>query len=356
MNTNQAKQIDLVKFLARLGYHPIKEKSHNLWYKSPFRDETEASFKIDMNTNRWHDFGNGKKGTIVDFVAELNQTTNISEVLVFIKNNANTITSSYTSKSRDLNENISFFQKQKENSTREVSISPLTSAVLKIYLNQREISENYLPHLQQATIIQGDKQYLALAFLNDKGGYELNNKYYKGCTSKDLTTIHKDYNKPVFVFEAFLDCLSFFEICKQDRSVSLDFITESNFLVLNSVSLVEQGISALKPYSEIRLFLDNDNAGALTSQEMMRALPLSKDCSHLYKGYKDLNEFLVKSDKLSFEGFLSRCAIVLTKTNVLLENGDLAFTPEGRKREAISDEIAKRLENINVERTFKRRR
>lgn len=341
MNTNQAKQINLAKFLARLGYQPTREQNHNLWYKSPFREESRASFKVDTNQNYWYDFGLGKGGTIIDFVAELLKTTNISEVLAFIEKHTGVLEQFYVSNVNESVKNLFSFQKQKEASKREVYISPLSDNMLLAYLKQRGISEQYTSHLKQAVIFQNGKHYLALAFQNDKDGYELNNHYHKSCTSKAITSIKANTNKPVFVFEGFFDFLSFWELAKKDSKDAVDFLKSSNFLVLNSVSLTGDAITALKSFADIRLFLDNDDAGASASQEIMKAYPSAQNFAHLYNGYKDLNDFLTSADKPSFAGFISRCAIVLTKTNVLSENGDLAFTPEGRKRErAILPNIA----------------
>lgn len=331
MNAKQAKQINLAKFLAHLGYQPNKEQAHNLWYKSPFREESTPSFKVDSNSNCWYDFGLGKGGTIVDFVAELQNTTNISVILAFIEKHTGALEPFCISNEGESAQTLFSFHKQKELSRREIHISPQIGSMLFSYLKQRGITEQYMVQLQEASIFQNGKHYKALAFENDKNGYELNNKYYKGCTCKAISTIKTDCTKPISVFEAFIDCLSFWELSKKDNIEALDLLKSSNFLILNSVSLIEQGIEALKPYADIRLFLDNDDAGASASQEIKRAFPMAKDYSHLYKEYKDLNEFLVKADESSFVGFLSRCAIVRTEAHVSPSKGNLAFTPEGRK-------------------------
>ena len=52
MNIETAKQINLADYLHSLGYSPVKQQGINLWYKSPLREETEASFKV--NTERNH--------------------------------------------------------------------------------------------------------------------------------------------------------------------------------------------------------------------------------------------------------------------------------------------------------------
>src|SRR5262245_10085337 len=63
----QAKQIDLVDYLATLGHSPHKISRDDYWFLSPFRDEKTASFKVNRKLNVWFDFGEGKGGTLIDF-------------------------------------------------------------------------------------------------------------------------------------------------------------------------------------------------------------------------------------------------------------------------------------------------
>ena len=51
MNIETAKQINLADYLHSLGYSPVKQQGINLWYKSPLREETEASFKAVSYTH-----------------------------------------------------------------------------------------------------------------------------------------------------------------------------------------------------------------------------------------------------------------------------------------------------------------
>ena len=53
MDIQTAKQIRLEEYLHSLGYSPVKRQGINLWYKSPFREETEASFKVNTERNQW---------------------------------------------------------------------------------------------------------------------------------------------------------------------------------------------------------------------------------------------------------------------------------------------------------------
>lgn len=52
MTTEEAKKIRIADYLHSLGYSPVKQQGINLWYKSPFREENEPSFKV--NTEREH--------------------------------------------------------------------------------------------------------------------------------------------------------------------------------------------------------------------------------------------------------------------------------------------------------------
>lgn len=80
MNCEQANQVDLVDYLNSVGYQPKKTKGHDYLYLSPFRDEKDASFKVDRNKNVWYDHGIGKGGKLVDFLTELHHCT-VSEAL-----------------------------------------------------------------------------------------------------------------------------------------------------------------------------------------------------------------------------------------------------------------------------------
>ena len=62
MDIQTAKQIRIADYLHSLGYSPVKQQGINLWYKSPLREETEASFKVNTERNQWYDFALGKGG------------------------------------------------------------------------------------------------------------------------------------------------------------------------------------------------------------------------------------------------------------------------------------------------------
>ena len=81
MTINDAKQIKLADYLQSLGYTPVKMQGKSLWYKSPLRNETDASFKVNTELNQWYDFGIGKGGNIIALAAELYHSENVAYLL-----------------------------------------------------------------------------------------------------------------------------------------------------------------------------------------------------------------------------------------------------------------------------------
>lgn len=56
MTITDVKQIRISDYLHSLGCNPVKQQGGNLWYKSPFRQESEPSFKVNTELNLWYDF------------------------------------------------------------------------------------------------------------------------------------------------------------------------------------------------------------------------------------------------------------------------------------------------------------
>lgn len=81
MTIQDVKQIKLADYLQSLGYTPVKQQGKNLWYKSPLREETDASFKINTELEKWYDFGIGKGGNIIALAAELYRSEDVAYLL-----------------------------------------------------------------------------------------------------------------------------------------------------------------------------------------------------------------------------------------------------------------------------------
>ncbi|UTX48915.1 toprim domain-containing protein [Chryseobacterium sp. MA9] len=81
-------------------------------------------------------------------------------------------------------------------------------------------------------------------------------------------------------------------------------------MILNPTSLLKKAKEQLKSYSEINLFLENDNAGRKCKSELLELFPDAKDYSGLYAPLKDLNDYLIYKT-----GIKTKTAEVKTELN-----------------------------------------
>ena len=184
MTIQDAKQIQLADYLQSLGYTPVKQQGKSLWYKSPLRNETDASFKVNTELNQWYDFGIGKGGNIIALVAELYHSENVVYLLERIAERTPYIRSA----------TFSFGEQKTHNSSFQgVQVSELSSPALIDYLRERGINiELAKRECKELRFENNGKTYFAIGFPNMVGGYELRNRYFKGCLApKDITHIRQ---------------------------------------------------------------------------------------------------------------------------------------------------------------------
>lgn len=291
MNVAQAKKIALFDLLASLGYHPKNTHGNgDVWYLSPLRQEKTPSFKINVKQNVWYDHGEGVGGNILDFVMRL-QHTNLPGALDFLgKTNLNYQQSSisFTPQRYDL------FNQKKEAQPEIMQVKPVFSYPLKNYLKDKrginlEIGYKYLKEVRYKL---ADREYFALGFANVSGGWELRNEFFKGCVGqKDISIISEGQNR-VQLFEGFMDFLSSLTVQGSDK-IGADVI------VLNSNSMKQPAKEFIKhkKYDDVYGFFDNDASGKKTLSFFKEELPGCRviDSSDLYHGYKDFNDYLIKS-------------------------------------------------------------
>ena len=128
-----------------------------------------------------------------------------------------------------------------------------------------------------------------MAFENVSGGWELRNRYFKGCRGrKDISYLPWSRDGPstaCAVFEGFIDYLS---------ALTLDINSGADAIILNSVVNVNKTVPFLKDYRIINCYLDNDNAGQTAHAELTAVNGSSLiGRSALYSEFNDLNDFLV---------------------------------------------------------------
>jgi Toprim domain-containing protein/CHC2-type zinc finger protein len=290
MNANklsfaEAKQIPITDYLSGLGFEPAKIRGYDHWYHSPFREERTPSFKVNTKLNVWYDHGAGEGGTILDLGAKLHQCT-LSEFL---------------DKLSEGNYNhISFHRQplpQKPESKLEIiDVKDLNNPDLLYYLQTRGISNNTGKlFCKEVDFRIREKMYKAICFPNQSGAYELRNSWFKGSSSpKDISLISKNSDR-ISMLEGFMDFLSVTQI---DHKEINDLVRGSDFLILNSLSLLNRSLPILQSYNSINVFLDNDLAAKEAKQNLHTKGIRFHDASIMYKDFKDVNEYLIAMKKI----------------------------------------------------------
>lgn len=190
---------------------------------------------------------------------------------------------------------FSFGQQNIEQTTpQQLEVRTLTNPALLSYLYGRGINtELAVKNCKEVRISNGHGKYFSIGFQNISGGFELRNKYFKGCTvPKDISIVGHGTVQSVFVFEGFMDYLSFLTLrlknCPDNPNLE-----GQDYLILNSVSNLSKAMDRLGDYKEIHCFLDNDKAGVTALERIREEYGLRVcDSSRLYRGYKDVNDFL----------------------------------------------------------------
>ena len=78
------RNFPIEKVLEKLGHFPTRTSEKEAWFLSPFRSETQASFKVSLDKNRWYDHGAGIGGNVIDLICMLSKGT-VREALVLIQ-------------------------------------------------------------------------------------------------------------------------------------------------------------------------------------------------------------------------------------------------------------------------------
>ena len=284
---SRIKRYPIVEYLERKGIKPVRKTPTYAMYRSPLREETHPSFKVDTEKNLWIDYGEGRGGSIIDLCMRMEGCT-LSEAIRRLGQNASD--NGTYSFLNDFVPNNSQPVMAVNGARRLIEISDTLPPHLQDYLTKvRCINlEKAMPFLKCISYEVRGRRYQAIGFANLSGGYELrDDKTFKGTIApKDITPIFTDRAEPVCIFEGFMDFLSFLSMKEE--------IT-NHCLVMNSVSNVARTIRYLndRHLTHIRAFLDNDEAGRRTVQDFIKAGFHVEDMNIHYKAFKDLNEYHV---------------------------------------------------------------
>ena len=226
MTCAEANKLDLVEYLFSSGFTAIKIRGNDHWYLSPFRDEKEASFKIDKNKNVWYDQGAGKGGTVIDFVMQyfncdvtkalqkLSSYQQVPQKRFIATESSSFIIVPKVQQQEIFDASNNIIKTQKSNQGRppfhlhenslinhrdaaETAIEiiaakqPITDMVLCRYLKLRRIDKTVADTYCHEVVFKfGDRdaKHIAIGFKNSAGGYELRNSFFKLSSSPKYVT------------------------------------------------------------------------------------------------------------------------------------------------------------------------
>ena len=279
MNCKQANiQISIRRVLESFSLFPSKDNSKAAFYFAFDREEKTPSLFVNFIKNVAFDFGTGKKYDVVSLVQDIKQCS-VSQALEYLSQ----FDFSFQQQICNITKNESKYE--------ILSISEVKHNALIQYLKERRI-ENNIHLLKEIHYKISNKKYFGIGFKNDANGYEVRNKYSKICIGrKDITTI-KNNSNCLRIFEGFMDYLSFKQMEKSLKKAPSDYV------ILNSVTMIFKLEKIIKSYEKIELYFDNDEAGNKATNEVKQLNPYVEDNRILYQNYKDLNDFIISKFSL----------------------------------------------------------
>lgn len=277
------EQISMVKYLAELGFQPARVAGNDFWYRSPLHDEKTPSFKVNIKLNCWYDWGTGEKGNLIDFGLAYHKC-NISEFLNILSR----MKLDYILKP-DIKATSIKKKREEEKKITVTVVKDLYSYALLNYLQKRRIPEKIARQLcKEVHYSLNNKNYYAIGFKNDSGGYELRNEYIKASSSPKGSTFIDNGAVELAVFEGFFNFLSYKAMLQGQTE------PHRNYLILNSTSFFDQQLPKMQEHTHCYLYLDNDKTGNACTHKALAISPVQFiDERKLYQNKEDLNAWLV---------------------------------------------------------------
>lgn len=293
----QLHSISILEIMAHYGKRLDHTRSG--LYFSPFREESNPSFHLDEAKNSWYDYGTGEGGSLFDFVCKIVGCSK-GEVYDWLATFRNMVPES------EYKSVVAPIIEKSHHSSKIVIDSAsheFTKYKLVEYAESRAVSKEVLERYCEEVVYHVDsapeRQFYAIGFKNNSGGYVLRSSISKRCSSSDITTLSPDgqmtdtvSSNKVLVFEGFMDFLSWLTDVKQETP-------QYDCCILNSVTNISKALPWIMAHSHVAAFMDNDLAGKETLQKIMDSVPdvantdvCVYDMSKLYQGYNDLNEKL----------------------------------------------------------------
>ena len=274
MNCEEVKEkISIKTVLESFNLFPVKENRKTAFYFALDREEKIPSLSVDFVKNKAFDFGTGKSYDVISIVQQMNQCS-VSEALKYLEKFVFSVQNEFQNEET---------KQQKE--YKILNVLEIQHPALIQYLKFRKVYEQE-ELVNEVEYELNGKKYFGIGFFNNSGGVEIRNKYSKICLGKKDVTMVENQSSEICIFEGFFDYLTFRNLEKKEN-------LSSDYLILNSTAMLFKVEELLKVYDKIFLFLDNDSNGELIKSKIQNQHKNVEDCSLIYHGFKDLNEWFV---------------------------------------------------------------
>jgi hypothetical protein len=283
----------LPEILKKIDCQIVKHNVFDIWYHSPFRSEKTASFHVSAVKNVWYDFGEAKGGNVIDFVCAYLKSYGEDDTLVDALRWLDNMMMSPPS-------TVLFFPREKSSKAcvtlwLHKEVYDLEHPGLVDYLESRGIPLLLAKKYLKEALVRNaytDRKFYAISFRNEGNGYELRNKFFKGCISPKSISFIRGTKVPaeeIHVFEGFMDFLSALSYQRGNRF-------EGDVIILNSLICLAQALPYIKNYTYKMLYswLDNDEAGQKATKALKEFAAKEKNLTfksmnETYAPHKDVN-------------------------------------------------------------------
>ena len=277
MSIEEIRDMPVTDFLHKLGEKPVRQRGNEVWYHAPYRSDKTPSFCVNTKKNIWNDFGTGMGGDIFTLAGLMINSNDFMTQAKYI--------GEVTDNPIECSKPPKYEPEPIVPQFTDVEVKALGHPALLAYLRERGIpSDIATENCVEIHYRLHDKQYFAIGFSNENGGYEIRNKFFKGSIPSKAVSLIRNGSATVNVYEGFMDYLS---------GLTLGYGRTEDNLVLNSVANREKAYRHLDGYDQIKCWLDNDDAGKKCLEALQKRYGEKvKDFSVVFRPCKDVNEYL----------------------------------------------------------------
>ena len=277
MTIEEIRDMPITTFMHKLGMKSTKKRGNEVWFHAPYRSDSTPSFCVNTEKNIFNDFGAGVGGDVFTLAGLMINSTDFMAQARYI--------GEVTNNPIERSEPPKYEPEPIVPQFSDVEVKPLNHPALLAYLRDRGIpSDIATENCVEIHYKLHDKQYFAIGFPNESGGYEIRNKFFKGSIPPKAVSLISNGSDTVNVYEGFMDFLS---------GLTLGYGRTEDNLVLNSVANRGKAYKHLDGYGCIKCWLDNDKAGQQCFDALQKRYgDKVQDLSVLFRSCKDLNEYL----------------------------------------------------------------